>query len=110
MIRSVTVAEEKWQIRIVADPAIEAIKLGIKGVLPDEYLDGILLNKQKQIILRKGQSEPDRVSTLFHELVHAALPDLSEKKVSQLEKRLAPVLYDLGLRSTRAKRPREPRD
>lgn len=110
MIRSVNVGGTKWAVRVVDDPAIEAIKQGIKGVQPDEYLDGILLTKQKQIVLRKGQSDTDRVSTLFHELVHAALPDLSEKNVSLLEKRLAPALYALGLRSTRAKRHLEPLD
>ena len=103
------IAGVTYAIRLVDDPASTGAELNAT-VEEEDHLDGLFLSEHRTILIRKTQGERDRASTLFHELIHAAAPELPEASVAALEKNLFPILWSLGFKTTRAKRPPRPRD
>lgn len=53
---------------------------------------GIAISKRREIELEKTDTTEEKMETIFHELCHAACPDLTEIQVRYLEDNLYPVL------------------
>lgn len=67
--------------------------------MPREYDDshGAAFYDAQQIYVQRGESAQQTLDTLFHEMAHAELPDLSEDAVGRLARHFAVVLLELDL-------------
>lgn len=72
---------------------IEGSKLGLRG-----QLSGVCMHEHALILIGRDQSVPQRARTLLHEVSHAVLPELSERKIRKLENGLYPFLVRCGYR------------
>jgi len=52
----------------------------------------------KEIRVALQQTSVDVIDTLIHELLHAALPDISEEAITETATDIARVLHRLGVR------------
>ena len=57
----------------------------------------------KEIRVALQQTSVDVIDTLIHELLHAALPDISEEAIAETATDIARVLHRLGVRVEHAK-------
>ena len=63
-------------------------------------LIGLAVYADQLILISDKLSPRETDQTIFHEMIHAAMPDLNERRVTTLEQRLFPVLRRFGLRFT----------
>ena len=61
-------------------------------------LDGECIPREHEITINPNQPSKDLASTFLHEVLHAADPALSEKRVRALEDALFPILWRDGWR------------
>jgi hypothetical protein len=84
------------EVPIPADAVDDLIELGYRRPFADSQA---LLNVPfSKIILKDTLKGKEKDSTIFHEVVHAVLPKLSEHDVLVLERDLFPILHRYGLR------------
>jgi hypothetical protein len=79
--RSLKVRGSRWKIRWVNN-------------LADNF--GICDYEKKEIRIEKGQQLATELDTVVHEILHAALPDLSEASVYDTANSIAEALVKLG--------------
>lgn len=92
-------AGKSWKI-VVVDDISEYFREchGEKHSLANEALFGCADDETSTIALDGTQPQRFQASTLLHEMLHVALPNLSETKVRLLEEILFPVLWRDGWR------------
>lgn len=84
--RAVLVRGEWWDV-----VEVEGLTYGDDS---DEEVEGCCLYDAREIRLEKDAEPADKAATLFHEIVHAACPDLPEHTVAYVEEHLWPVLLE----------------
>ena len=88
----VTIRNHNWDLsfvdRLPSGDAGEMDPIGVPG---------------KEIRVALQQTSVDVIDTLIHELMHAALPDISEEAITETATDIARVLHRLGVRVEHAK-------
>jgi Zn-dependent peptidase ImmA (M78 family) len=85
-MKSFTIESQRWRIQTASQAAIaEVYRLG-HGREPRGTLSGICDYLNRIIMIDQSLSSDQRISTLRHELIHAFMPELEERKVCQLER------------------------
>jgi len=105
--RKIKVRNKRYEIRQVeniSESVPDLIALNYSRPFKDTI--GLLHPKKDLILITEKLTEREKESTILHEIIHACLPNLTEKNVKNLEIRIFPTLYNNGLRflSTRKKR------
>lgn len=72
-----------------------------KVELEDQLEDGCMGETnltESKIVIKRGLTDQEHASTLFHEILHAASPSTSEATVEKLEQLVFPLLWRDGWR------------
>lgn len=102
--KSIKVKNKRFTIHEVPVPADAVEHLVEKGYKrPYKDTIGLANIPDQQIIIAEKLPAKEKESTIFHELIHIAVPGLSEKVVLQLESALFPILHSHGLRFRKKK-------
>ena len=92
----------EFAIREVSNVAREMERLGY-STSRGEQLEGAWLPNDSLIVIRSGQSQKRKASTILHEMLHACGIS-SEAKTLKLEQMLVPVLLSQGWSPLSSKR------
>ena len=95
----IKVGKSYWRVYVVKDiqDALDAASgCTVRRISKDVV--GYTDVQHKVIFLQKKRSAEQLASTYFHELLHAACPDLSEKRVYHIERCLFRLLWRDGWR------------
>lgn len=84
------------EVPVPADAVEHLVELNYRRPYKDTI--GLVNVVDQQIVIANKLTPKEKESTIFHELIHIALPRLAEKDVLELETHLFPVLYSKGLR------------
>jgi len=95
----VKVGKSYWNVYVVKDiqDALDAAS-GCKVTPLGSDVVGYTDTQNKTIFLERKNSAQQLASTYFHELLHAACPEMSEKRVYHLERSLFKLLWRDGWR------------
>tara|TARA_R110000824_G_scaffold175730_2_gene354473 strand:+ start:3096 stop:3407 length:312 start_codon:yes stop_codon:yes gene_type:complete len=95
----VFVGKTPWRIFIVDDiPGALESMYGRPVAGLDKKTVGYTDIVNKTILLKRKKSAEQVASTYFHELLHAACPEMSEKRVYHIERTLFKILWKGGWR------------
>lgn len=97
--KSIKIKNKRFTIHEVPQPSEAVEHLVEKGYRrPFKDSIGLVDFFQKKIIIAEKLKPTEKESTIFHELIHIALPKMAERDVLELEKHLYPVLKEYGLK------------
>lgn len=95
---NVRVGKTNWSVRVVGNLE-DALKVAYGTHTPHEpNLVGYTDTAHRMIFIEDRRNAQELASTYFHELLHAACPELSERRAYHLERVLFRLLWKDGWR------------
>lgn len=95
-LKRINIGDETFRIFVVRDVLNTAKKRSRSGQLGTKVLDAVVLFERQEILVSANLPEQQKWSALFHEMLHIALPQLSERQVLLAEGAMFPLLWKLG--------------
>ena len=77
---------QTWRVQAATQAEIAAAYQADHGKPPKGAIHGLCVYSSRTILIDVSLSSDAKVATVRHELIHAFCPDMTEKKVSQLER------------------------